>query len=63
MGLASQRVDPRNQDADYLANQLLTFCLAVFARYGEIHYMFCDSAEQTLINHIRTCLLYTSRCV
>ena len=23
-------------------------------RYGEIHYMFCDSAEQTLINHIRT---------
>ena len=54
VGLASQRVDPRNQDADYLANQLLTFCLAVFARYGEIHYMFCDSAEQTLINHIRT---------
>lgn len=54
IGLASQRVDPRNQDADYLANQLLTFCLAVFARYGEIHYMFCDSAEQTLINHIRT---------
>ena len=42
VGLASQRVDPRNQDADYLANQLLTFCLAVFARYGEIHYMFCD---------------------
>ena len=26
----------------------------MFARYGEIHYIFCDSAEQTLINHIRT---------
>ena len=26
----------------------------MFARYGEIHHLFCDSAEQTLINHIRT---------
>ena len=53
VGLASQRVDPRGQDADYLAAQLIAFCTAVFARYGEIHYIFCDSAEQTLINHIR----------
>ena len=29
------------------------FCIAVFARWGEIQYIFCDSAEQTLINHIR----------
>ncbi len=43
----------KHQDADYLASQLITFCTAVFARYGEIHYLFCDSAEQTLINHIR----------
>ena len=48
---------PKNQDADFLAAQLIDFCTAVFARYGEIHYLFCDSAEQTLINHIRT------RCV
>ena len=47
------RVDPKHQDADYLASQLIDFCTAVFARYGEIHYLFCDSAEQTLINHIR----------
>lgn len=53
VGLASQRVDPRGQDADYLAAQLIAFCTAVFARYGEMHYIFCDSAEQTLINHIR----------
>ena len=53
VGLASARIDPKHQDADYLASQLITFCTAVFARYGEIHYLFCDSAEQTLINHIR----------
>ena len=54
VGLASARIDPRNQDADFLADQLIAFCTAVFARYGEIHYVFCDSAEQTLINHIRS---------
>lgn len=54
VGLASARIDPKNQDADFLASQLIEFCTAVFARYGEIHYIFCDSAEQTLINHIRT---------
>ena len=54
VGLASARIDPKNQDADFLAAQLIEFCTAVFARYGEIHYIFCDSAEQTLINHIRT---------
>lgn len=60
VGLASARIDPKNQDADFLAAQLIEFCTAVFARYGEIHYLFCDSAEQTLINHIRT-RLRTSR--
>lgn len=54
VGLASARIDPKDQDADFLAAQLIEFCTAVFARYGEIHYIFCDSAEQTLINHIRT---------
>lgn len=54
VGLASARIDPKDQDADFLAAQLIDFCTAVFARYGEIHYIFCDSAEQTLINHIRT---------
>ena len=54
VGLASARIDPKNQDADFLASQLIEFCTAVFARYGEIHYIVCDSAEQTLINHIRT---------
>lgn len=53
VGLASQRIDPVAQDADFLADRLLEFCMAVFARWGEIQFIFCDSAEQTLINHIR----------
>ena len=53
LGLASQRVDPVAQDADFLADQLLLFCMAVFSRWGEIQYIFCDSAEQTLMNHIK----------
>lgn len=53
VGLASRRIDPVAQDADYLADKLIEFCIAVFARWGEIQYIFCDSAEQTLINHIR----------
>ena len=53
VGLASQRIDPVAQDADFLADRLLEFCMTVFARWGEIQYIFCDSAEQTLINHIR----------
>lgn len=54
VALASARIDPKNQDADRLAAQLIDFCTAVFARYGEIHHIFCDSAEQTLISHLRT---------
>lgn len=54
VGLASQRIDPVAQDADFLADKLIEFCIAVFARWGEIQYIFCDSAEQTLINHIRS---------
>ena len=54
VGLASRRIDPVAQDADFLADKLIEFCIAVFARYGEIQYIFCDSAEQTLINHIRS---------
>ena len=54
VGLASQRIDPVAQDADFLADKLIDFCIAVFACWGEIQYIFCDSAEQTLINHIRS---------
>ncbi|MFR6092411.1 MAG: phage terminase large subunit, partial [Faecalibacterium prausnitzii] len=54
VGLASQRIDPVAQDADFLADKLIDFCIAVFSRWGEIQYIFCDSAEQTLINHIRS---------
>ena len=53
VGLASQRIDPKAQHPDYLPDKHIDYSIAVNARYGEIQYIFCDSAEQTLINHIR----------
>ena len=54
VALASCRVDPRGGDADHLAQHFLQFCQTVFARWGEIHSVFADSAEQVLINHLRS---------
>lgn len=54
VALASRRVEPYGKDADFLANALIDFCTEVFLRYGEIQYIFCDSAEQTLISHLRS---------
>lgn len=52
--LASQRVEPYGTDADYLGNAFMLFAESIFARYGEIHGVYCDSAEQVLIQHIRS---------
>lgn len=49
--LASQRVEP--DDVSKLADAFLTFCQAVFGRWGEIQAIYCDSAEQLLIRHFR----------
>lgn len=51
VALASRRVEP--EDVDKLAGEFLTFCQAVFARWGEIHAVYCDSAEQVLIRQFR----------
>ena len=59
VALASRRVEPYGKDADFLANALIDFCTEVFLKYGEINYIFCDSAEQTLISHLRSKL---SKC-
>jgi hypothetical protein len=53
MALCSRRVDP-NGDADKLAAQFLEFVRTVFSRWGEIHAVYCDSAEQVLIKHLRS---------
>jgi PBSX family phage terminase large subunit len=54
VGLASARVDARGADADKLAADFLAFCEGVFSAYGEIYAIFADSAEQVLINHLRS---------
>ena len=54
VALASQRIEPYGTDADYLGNAFMLFAETVFARYGEIHAVYCDSAEQVLIQHIRS---------
>lgn len=54
VALMSQRVEPYGTDADYLGNAFMLFAESVFARYGEIHAVYCDSAEQVLIQHIRS---------
>lgn len=54
VALASQRVEPYGTDADDLGNAFMLFAETIFARYGEIHSVFCDSAEQVLIEHIRS---------
>lgn len=54
VALASQRLDPAGDDADKLAEQFLAFCQMVFANWGEIHAVYADSAEQVLINHLRS---------
>ena len=56
VGLASQRVDAQGQDATALCQAFLAFCQAVFAKWGEIHAVYCDNAEQVLIQSLRSSL-------
>lgn len=52
VALCSRRVDPKG-DADQLAEQFMDFARTVFSSWGEIHAVYCDSAEQVLIRHLR----------
>lgn len=52
VALASERIEP--DDVDKLTAQFLLFCQMVFARWGEIHAVYCDSAEQTMIRQLRS---------
>lgn len=57
VALASVRVDPAGKDAVHLQRAFLDFVAAVSARWGEIHAVYCDSAEQVLKNSLRSALL------
>ena len=57
VALASLRVPPKDTDVLFLQRRFLEFVETVFARWGEIHAVFCDSAEQVLKNSLRSALL------
>ncbi len=54
VALASMRIPPNGDDADTLAQQFIAFAQMVFSTWGEIHAVYCDNAEQVLINHLRS---------
>ena len=57
--LASRRVDAAGTDETYLSKAFLQFVEEVFSRWGEIHAVYCDSAEQVLKNSLRSALQAT----
>lgn len=54
VGLASCRIDPRGTDTTFLAERFMEFAETIFETWGEIHEVFCDSAEQVLKNSLRS---------
>lgn len=54
IALASERIEPG--DAEALTQDVLRFSETIFSRWGEIHAIYCDSAEQVLIQSIRGAL-------
>lgn len=52
VALASVRIEPG--DVDQLSRAFLDFVETVFSRWGEIHAVYCDSAEQAIIRQLRS---------
>lgn len=59
VALASVRINAAGTDTAHLAARFYDFCNLVFNTWGEIKHVFCDSAEQVLIQSIRNYLLKT----
>lgn len=57
VALASRRIDAKGTDEAYLSKTFLEFAEMVFSSWGEIHAVFCDSAEQVLKNSLRSAAL------
>lgn len=55
VALAARRIEPG--DVDALTREFMRFAGEVFARWGEIAAVYCDSAEQTIIRQLRAELL------
>lgn len=57
VGLLSRRIDAKGTDEAYLSKAFMDFAETVFSTWGEIHGVFCDSAEQVLKNSLRSAAL------
>lgn len=57
VGLLSHRMDAKGTDEAQLSAAFLEFAQTVFSTWGEIHGVFCDSAEQVLKNSLRSAAL------
>lgn len=51
--LAAKRITASGVTVDSLVTQILAFADSIAERYGDIHCMYPDSAEQTIINTLR----------
>lgn len=60
VALASARVNAAGTDSESLNKRFYEFCSIVFNTWGEIKHVFCDSAEQVLIQSTRNYLLKTN---
>ena len=57
VGLMSRKMDAKGTDEAALSRSFLEFAEAVFLNWGEIHAVYCDSAEQVLKNSLRSAAL------
>lgn len=53
IALCSQRVEAKGLTVEQLVERFLTFEAGIQARYGNVTCVYCDSAEQTIINTFR----------
>lgn len=53
VALMSRRMEAKDTDEAALSRAFLDFCEEVFLSFGEIHAVYCDSAEQVLKNSLR----------
>ena len=53
IALRSQRIAAKGMTVDGLTDRFLSFTAGIQARYGAVTCVYCDSAEQTIINTFR----------
>lgn len=59
VGLLSRTMDASGTDEAALSRAFLDFAETAFSRFGEIHAVYCDSAEQVLKNSLRSATMHS----